>query len=959
MVLGGEISSVQRPLIEYAKACGWTHIKPEEVLDLRGGKTHLILEPIFKDQMRKLNAFIDSGIADDLRKKIENVPPTIEGNLISWEYFKGRRTVFVDAENRERNATIFDVDNVDNNTFHVTEEFSFTSGTKTIRLDVVLIINGIPVLFAEAKAPHVSGAMNQALDQVKRYQRECPEVMAVQQLYFLTHVTRFLYSSTWNTSARTLYDWRDESTGSFEELAKSFLDPKRVIKTITEHILFTRQDDELRKVILRPHQMRAVDSVICRAKEDKKRGLIWHTQGSGKTYTMIVAAKKILDNPEFNNPTVLLLVDRNELESQLFNNLDAVGIKDVVRAERKEHIRTLLRDDYRGLIVSMIHKFEDMPANVSIRDNIYILIDEAHRTTGGSLGNYLMGALPNATYIGFTGTPIDKSAQGQGTFVTFGQQDPYPHYLDKYSIAQSIEDKTTVPINYTLSPSDLQVDRLTLEKEFLDLKDTEGITDIEELNRILSKATNLKNILKSRDRMEKVAAHAAKHFQEYVEPLGYKAFLVAVDREACGIYKTMLDKHLPPEYSEVVYSRGANDSEELASYHLSAEDEKQVRKDFRSPQKQPKILIVTEKLLTGYDAPILYCMYLDKPMRDHVLLQAIARVNRPYEDERGAKKPSGMVLDYVGILGNLKKALQFDSSDIEGVVNDLEALKKHFAKVMTTDAKEHLHVTSTEKKDKAIEHLLEQYRDQEVREKFYKFFREVQDIYEILSPDEFLRPYLDDYNTLARMNRIIKEAYDPSSYVNRELLNKTKALVEKHVYSGPIKESLKTYSIDEHTLRKIAESNKSAAEKVFNLIKSLEKEVTEKIHEEPYLLSIGEKAEKVANDYKQRLIDAETALVMMEGLVKARLEAKDEKEASGMEGTEFSIYWLLKAEGITNSKSLAKEMAPAFAKYQYWRSSEAHERELRRELYAVPMDMPLSERRKLFDKLLNSLWRSA
>lgn len=959
MVLGGEISSVQRPLIEYAKACGWTHIKPEEVLDLRGGKTHLILEPIFKDQMRKLNVFIDSGIADDLRKKIEGVPPTIEGNLISWEYFRGRRTVFVDAENRERNATIFDVDNVDNNTFHVTEEFSSTSGTKTIRLDVVFIINGIPVLFAEAKAPHVLGAMNQALDQVKRYQRECPEVMAVQQLYFLTHVTRFLYSSTWNTSARTLYDWRDESSGSFEELAKSFLDPKRVIKTITEHILFTRQDDELRKVILRPHQMRAVDSVISRAKEDKKRGLIWHTQGSGKTYTMIVAAKKILDNPEFNNPTVLLLVDRNELESQLFNNLDAVGIKDVVRAERKEHIRTLLRDDYRGLIVSMIHKFEDMPANVSVRDNIYILIDEAHRTTGGSLGNYLMGALPNATYIGFTGTPIDKSAQGQGTFVTFGQQDPYPHYLDKYSIAQSIEDKTTVPINYTLSPSDLQVDRVTLEKEFLDLKDTEGITDIEELNRILSKATNLKNILKSRDRMEKVAAHAAKHFQEYVEPLGYKAFLVAVDREACGIYKTILDKHLPSDYSEVVYSRGANDSEELASYHLSPENEKQVRKDFRSPHKQPKILIVTEKLLTGYDAPILYCMYLDKPMRDHVLLQAIARVNRPYEDERGAKKPSGMVLDYVGILGNLKKALQFDSSDIEGVVNDLQVLKDYFSISMKTKAKDYLSPNKGDVRDKLVEDILERYRDQEARERFYEFFRDMQNIFEILSPDAFLRPYLEDYNSLARMNRILKEAYDPSSIVDKDFLNKTKALVEGHVYSGPIKESLKTYSIDENTLRKIAESTDSKIEKVFNLVKSLDKEIRDNAQEEPYLHSIGERVEKVASDFKQRLIDAQEALTIMEELTAERLVARNEKNSSGMDGMEFAIYWILKTEGIDNSKSLAKEISPSFTKFQHWRTSEVHERELRKDLYASSINLSLLDKRKLIDKLLNSLWRSS
>jgi len=239
-----------------------------------------------------------------------------------------------------------------------------------------------------------------------------------------------------------------------------------------------------------------------------------------------------------------------------------------------------------------------------------------------------------------------------------------------------------------------------------------------------------------------VTASALRINLEGVRPMGYKAFLVAVDREACAFYKRELDKRLPPEYSRVVYSAAQNDTAELAKYHLSENEEKQVRKAFRNPGEQPRILIVTEKLLTGFDAPILYCMYLDKPMRDHVLLQAIARVNRPYEDAEGRKKPSGFVLDFVGIFDNLEKALAFDSADIEGVVHDIQVLKDHFAEMMGEAKEQYLGLIKGKRRDKAVEAVLQHFRDEEPRHEFYRFFRNLSDIYDIISPDAFLRPYI-------------------------------------------------------------------------------------------------------------------------------------------------------------------------------------------------------------------------
>jgi len=404
--------------------------------------------------------------------------------------------------------------------------------------------------------------------------------------------------------------------------------------------------------------MRAVERVVRRvADPEKRRGLVWHTQGSGKTYTMITVAQQLVEHPLFENPTVLLLVDRNELESQLFGVLKSLGVG-YVEVESKRRLQDLLTtvpggSDRRGVVVSTIHKFDRMPAGINPRANVFVLVDEAHRTTGGTLGTYLMAALPNAALVGFTGTPIDRGARGRGTFQIFGRDDPQG-YLDKYSIAESIADGTTVPLRYTLAPSELRVEREVLDREFLDLKEAEGVSDdVEELDRILQKAVTLRNMLKNPTRMERVAAHVAGHYLHVVEPMGYKAFLVGVDRQACALYKDALDRYLPPEYSQVIYSAGYNDGENLTRFHLSEDAERQLRLDFRDPDKLPRIFIVTEKLLTGFDAPVLYCLYLDKPMRDHVLLQAIARVNRPYEDAQGRHKPSGFVLDFVGVFENL------------------------------------------------------------------------------------------------------------------------------------------------------------------------------------------------------------------------------------------------------------------------------------------------------------------
>ncbi|WP_460034864.1 type I restriction endonuclease subunit R [Methylothermus subterraneus] len=927
------------------------------------------------EQIQRLDPGVVTAVpqAEAVIRRLLSLRADIEGNREAWEYLKGLKTVFVQTERRERNLVLLDPERPQANRFHVTDEFTFQSGARRIRADVVFLVNGIPVIVIETKAATRLEGIAEAFDQIRRYHQEAPDLMAQAQLFALTHLVQFFYGATWSLSRKALFNWREEVSApagrpevDFETLVKSFIAPRRVLRVLTDYILFARKDGELQKIVLRPHQMRATERVLARsyqavtARQAPRRGLIWHTQGSGKTYTMLTIARRLLEDRRFDNPTVLLIVDRNELESQLFQNLEAVGFGHVHLARSKRHLRELLQADTRGLIVSMIHKFDDMPADLCTRRNVFVLVDEAHRSTGGDLGNYLMGALPNAVFIGFTGTPIDRTAHGKGTFKTFGADDPQG-YLDKYSIRESIEDGTTVPLHYQLVPNDLRADREAMEREFWALAELEGVADVEELNRVLDRAVTLTNMLKNRERVEKIAAFVADHFRRYVQPMGYKAFLVAADREACALYKEALDRHLPAEWSAVVISAGHNDPPHLKRHHLSEEEETRLRRAFRKPGENPQIFIVTEKLLTGYDAPILYCMYLDKPMRDHVLLQAIARVNRPYESEDGQRKTSGLILDFVGVFENLERALAFDSQDVSGVVEGIEVLQKRFADLMSTGRTDALPLHAGKFADKAVEAVLERFRDKERREAFYRYFREIEEIYEILSPDPFLRPYLEDYQRLVEMYRLLRAAYEPHVPVDKSFLRKTAEIVQQHSRTDAIREPQATYEIGPAALLALLTEEKPETVKVFNLLKELHRLVEDQGRAAPYLLSIGERAEEIRRRFEERLIESQQALQELEGLVKQLNEAHAEQASSPLSRQAFAVEWWLRTHQVAaaQARQVAQEMEGAFAALPHWMSSRRQESELRTALYTALLAAGIGEVVAWADAILNLLRRAA
>jgi type I restriction enzyme R subunit len=945
----GEHKTVQARILKYAQEIGWTYVPRAEAERRRGfdpdgatpeeraRKASLFFGDLLHAQVRTFNPKYKEA-EGALIGEFQRFHADIYGNRDFLQALRNQHKFFCAEESRELDLVLIDYGDLAHpreqwrNVYEVTEEFYTHNGKYGTREDVVFVINGIPVDVVECKNTSKDEAIALGVDQIRRYHAETPEVMVPQMVFTATEAIGFAYGVTWNTVRRNLFNWKHEETGNLEAKVKSFCAVPHLLRVLKDFILFAEKEEELQKFILRQHQAGAVDKVVARALDSKRtRGLVWHTQGSGKTYTMIVAAQLLFRAPQADKPTILLLIDRNELEDQMLKNLASVGLGNVAHAHSIAELNRLLKAHYRGIIVTTIHKFRDMPANINLRSNIFVLIDEAHRTTGGDLGTFLMAGLPNATFIGFTGTPVDKTAYGKGTFKTFGCEDD-KGYLHKYSIAESIEDGTTLPLYYQLAPNEMLVPHEVMEKEFLALAETEGIADIEELNKILERAVNLKNFLKGKERVKQVARYVADHFRENVEPLGYKAFLVAVDREACAFYKEALDAILPPEYSEIVFTGNNNDPAHLKKWHLDPKREKQIRKNFIKVGEWPKILIVTEKLLTGFDAPILYAMYLDKPMRDHTLLQAIARVNRPYENEAVEMvKPHGFVLDFVGIFDKLEKALAFDSDEINAIVKDIGLLKHLFKAKMETKARAYLALVTQGFNDKDVDNLIEHFRDKERRKEFFKEYKEIEMLYEIISPDAFLRPFIENYATLSGIYEVVRNAYARRVYVDRAFQKKTNELVQRHIGAAMERPQTDYITIDRSTIETIKQRLEGRATKVINLIKAIEK-TAEENSDDPFLVALAERAKVVQESFEDRQTSTADALAELLKEIEKNEQRKKEQAAKGLDGLTYFVLCKLTDDGIPNAEQASRKVREAFAKYPNWQRSEAELREVRKQV---------------------------
>jgi type I restriction enzyme R subunit len=972
-----EAGTVQFPMVRHAAEIGWTPIAPDDARAKRGGDAGTFFRDVLEARLNAFNPWLTTDAVRTIVETLDALPAGIEGNreLLSW--LRGERAWYDEAEKRHRAVTLIDFDHPAENVFHVTWEWKIKppARPKGNRADVMFVVNGVPVVIVEHKNPKDGDAIERAIKQLRRYELETPELLAAAQLFNVTHLLDYWYGVTWNVNRRDMARWKQAPEESYRFAVQAFFEPTEFLRTLQHWILFYVQDGETRKSVLRQHQRRAIDAILARCADPAKtRGLVWHTQGSGKTFTLLTAARQILeDKARFKNATVLLVVDRTELEGQLkgwverlLGEMQAQDIA-VERAGTRARLQELLDADFRGLIISMIHKFDEINKDSCARDNVYVFIDEAHRSVAKDLGTYLMAAVPKSTIIGFTGTPIAHSAQGEGTFRIFGTQDE-AGYLDKYSIAESIADETTLPIKHVMAPSEMTVPAERLDKEFFALADSEGVTDVEELNKVLDRAVGLRTFLTADDRIEKVSAFVAGHFKENVLPLGYKAFVVAVNREACAKYKQALDKLLPPEWSAPVYTQNAADVIDrplVAKLQLSDEAEEQMRLLFKKPAANPKILVVTDKLLTGYDAPPLYCLYLDKPMRDHVLLQSIARVNRPYVDANGVQKRVGLVVDFVGVLRELKKALQFDSSDVGGVIEDLDVLLQDFLQRIKQATQEYLEAHAEGAPDERLEKLVfGRFLEPEARKTFFEQYKEIEALWEILSPSPELRDHIAGYKQLSRLYAAVRNAYAEKAGFVADLAYKTRRLIEESAEQQGLGRLTKSLTFDVATLQSLRGDKGSDEGKVFNLVRGLQREIDADPNSAPVLQPLKERAERILKDLEERKTTGLAAMDQLAALVAEKEAAMKEARDSGLSPRVFGVFWALrddaavKAAGL-DAMVLAKGIEELLGRFPNAQVNPDEQRRLRAAIYKPLLGLPPEERARAVDLALKLLLAEA
>lgn len=699
---GPEWHFAERPTIEHLKAIGYGFVMPAEHATLRDGENQVLFRPHLVEALMRING-IDRASAEAAYGELA----AISDNEAWLKVLRGDYARKVTGQETRQTLWVIDFLEPGNNQFSVTRQLR-VKAENTRKPDVVVYVNGIPLVVIEAKSPlNVKDKTGEAFEQIRQYEQDIPRLFFSSVFNIVTDGALVLYGAT-GSGSKYYAEWRHpwpKLEGDFPDtLAKGLwclLEPSRLLDLIAHFVVFEKTETGTIKKICRYQQFRAVNRIVERVIEGKHRqGLIWHTQGSGKSLTMVFAALKLkthrtIKSEALTNPNILVLTDRVDLHSQISGTFVACGLPNPTAIESIRDLHTLIRSGKDGhTALSTIFKFQGSKEAIANSENWIVMVDEAHRTQENDLGAYLRATLPNARFFGFTGTPVKKD--DKNTYENFGV--PGEGYLDKYGIDDAVADGATVPIYYTGRKTDWHIDEAKIDILF----DTWFAEfDDDKLNEIKKRGVQIEDLVKHPRRIELIAYDIWTHFKQYARPDGFKAQIVAIDREAVILYKQALTKVIAEDLkaegmelaealaradamSACVYSINQEDSKpsedphkqvirtELKALYLDAEAEKLAKKAFGRKGDDPQFLIVCDKLLTGFDCPIESVMYLDKPLKEHGLLQAIARTNRVSD----ARKRNGLIVDYIGVSGHLEEALSsYRADDVKNAMRDLDDLR--------------------------------------------------------------------------------------------------------------------------------------------------------------------------------------------------------------------------------------------------------------------------------------------
>ena len=944
---------VEVKVTEWLSKMGWTLQSSEDLKHCNRLQVNAVIEPILIEKVMELNGIKKSAAKMAVENLLNNLrnPIPIEGNEKFLNYLVDGVTLTIDKQ--DKTIRFINFEDIWQNSFIVTNQYS----VQQVRVDICLLVNGVPLVPIEAKQCARRGTnWLEGVRQFQTYDRRSDKLYMA-HLFGVACNGRLCkygipgasssYFNEWKDSViadkypNPLLDpendvcrtYKDEEDGlmhfDVERLPNGellermkfgilgLLQPERVLDILQHFIVFEREDGKIIKKVARYQQLRAANKIVERViHSDKAQGVIWHTQGSGKSLTMLYTAYKLSRAEELHDPTIYLVVDRKDLKDQIGDTFLDCVFPNARQVMSVGDLKAIIKNKPAGVYISTIQKFNELGNIADERNNVIVLIDEAHRTEYGDYQMELRGVLPNAKRFAFTGTPIPKTHR---EFGIRGEDGKIEYYLDKYSVIDAIDDGATKPIKYTLGPSQWFLDKENLKKGYEEI--TAELEENEK--RQVEKAVQpWKTLMKKPERIKVLAEDIAKDFKERLEPQGFKAQVVAVDKEACVMYYNELLNYFDKSELQIIFSTGQYDTSDryamFSPFYLSDAERKRLIENFKkriTPEEQAKgnnlkIFIVCNMLLTGFDAPIEQTMYLDSPLRDHNLLQAVARTNRPYDYGEGETKLSkefGRIVDYVGVFQNYKEALAYDPEDI-GEFEDVDALLAVFPKELDT-AFETFNDIQLENSYECMMAIIRKLNEID-HGQFENHFHRVVQLWEAICPNPGLRPYRTRYQWLVTIYELYMEEFRRMDFNAELYAAQTKKLLEESTTLLDFKGHLPEIAIDADYLKKLQETKLSPSDKAEKIIRDIETMIRTNQNNSAIYIEFQERLDALIRQKNANTIEIEGLLKKLSELYTEVDEAIELPRKMGFEdkGT-FEIYQILK----NNIADFNEELARAFA----------------------------------------------
>ncbi|ABB40217.1 type I site-specific deoxyribonuclease, HsdR family [Oleidesulfovibrio alaskensis G20] len=938
---------------------GWRFVAAEE---LPRQHSDVLVESMVRDALIRLNPEIKAqpDRADEVLYRLRTIPLSVQSeglvraNELFAEWLRGEKSMPFGERGEHTPVRLIDFENLSNNDYVVTNQWVYPIKEGGRRFDIIMLVNGIPLVVGEAKTPVRPAVtwVDGASDIHNGYEQSVPQMFVPNVLSFATEGKCYRYGSVrmpidiWGP----WHEGENKAEGTLADVQRSIrsmLRPHVVLDILQNFTLFATDKKHRRiKIICRYQQYEGANLMVARVvKGYPKKGLIWHFQGSGKSLLMVFAAQKLRMHRKLGNPTVMIVVDRIDLDTQITATFNAADIPNMIGAATRQELQGLLAADTRKIIITTIHKFGEADGRLNERSNIIVMVDEAHRTQEGDLGRKMRDALPNAFLFGLTGTPINK--RDRNTFWAFGADEDEQGYMSRYSFQDSIRDKATLPLHFEAVDVKLHINKDAIDEAYSQMTD-----ELSELDRddLAKRAAKMAVLIKAPARVNAICQHIVKHFQEKVEPNGFKAQVVTFDRECCVLYKKAMDELVGPEASAIVMHTQGGKSDEYAEWKLAKDEEEKLLDRFRDPNDPLKFLIVTSKLLTGFDAPILQVMYLDKPMKDHNLLQAICRTNRVYSG-----KTHGLVVDYLGIFDDVATALDFDEKAVQKVITNLDDLKKELPGVVARCLAFFPGVDRTVGGYEGLIAAQDCLPDNETRDKFAAEYSVLSRLWEALSPDPCLGLYEKDYKWLTQVYESVKPPSGNGKLLWHALGAKTIELVHENVHLETVRDDLDTLVMDAEVLEGLLDAkdpDKKSKEIEIKLIARLRKH-----KDNPKFVALGERLEKLKERHEQGLLHSLDFLKELLTLAREVVQAEKQVDPVDEQAKAKAALTELFAEVKNGKTPMVIERIVTdideivrLVRFPGWQNTKAGEREVQKALRKVIYVKYQVKDQDLFDK---------